>query len=148
MARQNSVNRSQELPIVLLGLRAAIRENDNVSPAQMLYGANIHIPGVFMEPTRQITSPEIFTNDLHKYMAHLSPIETEHHYAHIPFIHPKMEKSIYVFVRIDAIKKPLSSPYEGPFKVPGKHKKNYRIQLFNKTTMVSIDRLKPAFILH
>ncbi|KAL0879752.1 hypothetical protein ABMA27_003465 [Loxostege sticticalis] len=49
IARGNSIQWSTELPIVLLGLRAAIRADDKVSPAQMLYGTNIRIPGVFFE---------------------------------------------------------------------------------------------------
>lgn len=148
MARGNTINWCSELPIVLLGLRTALRDTYNVSPAQMLYGTNIRIPGEFFEPQKQTNSPEKFTERLQRVMSRLSPQKAEHHDAHKPFVHPEMKTCEYVFVKKDAVKKPLTPPYEGPFKVLEKHEKFYKVQLSNRTSIISINRLKPAFIIN
>jgi len=51
----------------------------------------------------------------------------------------------HVFVRNDAVKKPLARPYEGPYPVLERQQHAYKIQLPNRTAYISIDRLKPAF---
>ncbi|PZC79258.1 hypothetical protein B5X24_HaOG216524 [Helicoverpa armigera] len=148
IARGNTTNWSSELPLVLLGLRAAIRVKENVSPAQMLFGTNIRLPGVFVEPKTRVTAPETFAQVLQSAMANLSPFNNNHHAtSHKPFIHPDMKDCEYVYVRTDAVKKPLTPPYEGPFKVLEKHEKHFKIQMPKKTSIVSVDRLKPAYIL-
>ncbi|KAL0869854.1 hypothetical protein ABMA27_006060 [Loxostege sticticalis] len=147
IARGNSTQWSTELPIVLLGLRAAIRADDNVSPAQMLYGTNIRIPGVFFEPKKLDKSPESYTSDLIRAMENATPLKCDHHGKHRSYIHPDMASCDYVFVRTDAVKKPLTPPYEGPYRVLEKQTKFYKLEVKNKTAVISVDRLKPAFIL-
>ena len=49
-----------------------------------------------------------------------------------------------MFVRIDAVRRPLSPPYEGPFKVLEKKEKTFIIDKSGKNYTVSVDRLKPA----
>jgi hypothetical protein len=50
-------------------------------------------------------------------------------------------------LRNDTVKGPLQPPYDGPYKVIERGDKNFKILINNKNTIVSIDRLKPAFIL-
>jgi hypothetical protein len=50
-------------------------------------------------------------------------------------------------VRHDAVKTPLQQPYDGPFKVVERHEKHITILRSGKKVVVSIDRLKPAFVL-
>lgn len=148
IARGNTTNWSNELPIVLLGLRAALRLKENISPAQMLYGTNIRLPGMFIEPKKQLTSPETYAQTLQKTMAKLSPFDRNHHAtSHKPFIHPDMKDCEYVYIRMDAVKKPLTPSYEGPYKVLEKQEKYFKIQMPKKTSIVTVDRLKPAYIL-
>lgn len=44
-ARGNTVNCSAELPIVLLGIRCAFKEDLKCSAAEMVYGQNLRLPG-------------------------------------------------------------------------------------------------------
>ena len=41
----------EELPFVLLGIRSAWREGADVSPAKMLYGTTLRVPGQFVTVT-------------------------------------------------------------------------------------------------
>ena len=52
-----------------------------------------------------------------------------------------------VYVRTDAVKPPLVRPYTGPFRVLEKSAKFFKIDKCGKPDNVSVDRLKPAFIL-
>ena len=49
-------------------------------------------------------------------------------------------------MRVDAVKKPLTPPYDGPFPVLQRGQKNFTVLKNNKDVVVSIDRLKPAFL--
>ena len=54
----------------------------------------------------------------------------------------------HVFLRVDAVKRPLTPPYDGPFAVLERGQKTFKILgKAGKEIVVSIDRLKPAFSL-
>ena len=49
----------------------------------------------------------------------------------------------YVFIRHDAHRSPVQSPYDSPFRVP----KYFLIEIGTGQDRVSVDRLKPAYVL-
>lgn len=52
----------------------------------------------------------------------------------------------HVFIRHDAVRKPLQQPYDGPFLVTKRTDKHFTIQRNNHEEVVSVDRLKPVYI--
>ena len=62
---------------------------------------------------------------------------------------PALLSASHVFLRIDAVKRPLVPPYEGPFPVVRRSSdsKTFVILRREKEITVSIDRLKPANLL-
>ena len=52
----------------------------------------------------------------------------------------------YVFIRNDAVKKPLCPTYSGPLRVVERHPKYFKLTIKGKFDTVSIDRLKPAYL--
>ena len=62
-------------------------------------------------------------------------------------VDPALETASHVFLRVDAVRRPLVPPYLGPFRVLRHGPKTFEILQNGKTNTVSIDRLKPAFIL-
>jgi hypothetical protein len=55
------------LPWVLLGLRAAPRKEDNISPTQAVFGTPIVLPGQFLDASANVNEPEFvmkFSNEL------------------------------------------------------------------------------------
>ena len=57
-----------------------------------------------------------------------------------------LAKTSHVFLRVDAVRRPLTPPYDGPFPVLQRGEKTFKILKGNKELLVSIDRLKPAFL--
>jgi len=51
-----------------------------------------------------------------------------------------------VFVRHDAIRKPLQPPYDGPYEVLNRDKKHFTLNIKGRKEVVSLDHLKPAYL--
>ncbi|CAE1238599.1 unnamed protein product [Acanthosepion pharaonis] len=52
----------------------------------------------------------------------------------------------FVFVRNDAVRRPLTPAYQGPFQVLRRTDKHLTIKRANSTDTIAIDRTKPAFL--
>lgn len=137
-----------ELATAMLGLRTTIRSDTGVTAAQMLYGSNIRLPGDFYD-TSNVKSYDdnSFVNKIKDVIDGLKPSARESKSPHKIFVHKDLSTSNYVFIRNDAIRKPLQPPYDGPYRVISRNDKVYRIQLPDRQANVSVDRLKPAYIL-
>ena len=61
--------------------------------------------------------------------------------THVP---RDMDKWTHVFVRNDAVRGPLNSPYLGPFKILARAKKHFKLDMNGRTESVSVDHLKKA----
>ncbi|GFY60482.1 hypothetical protein TNIN_162931 [Trichonephila inaurata madagascariensis] len=49
---------------------------------------------------------------------------------------------------VEGLKPSLTAPYQGPFEVLSRTDKHFTIKINDKTSTISIDRLKPAFLLN
>lgn len=144
---QSSAKWSDTLPTVLLGLRAAIQEVSNSTIAQMVYGQSIRLPGEFFCESKFQLPTETFVSKLQKHMELLRPKPMQHKCRQTVFVHKDLKTCNHVFIRVDRVKKQLESPYDGPFRVIARSEKYFTILIKNKNVTVSIDRLKPAYIL-
>lgn len=134
------------LPLVLLGLRSAYREDLKCSSAELVYGQALRIPGEFYDPPTSNVDRSELSSFLHRTFSELTAPASIHHAKEKPFVHQKLKDCSHVFLRIDAVKKPLQQPYEGPYKVLRKSGKFFEILIRGNKQTVSIDRIKPAFI--
>lgn len=146
MARENS-NWVAELPIVLLSLRTALKKDLKCSSAELVYGQPLCIPGQFFENTTEDVevSPENFIERLRQHFKNLRPTETRCDTKNC-YVPKSLDETDYVFVRVDRVQRPLSAPYEGPFRIIRRTRKFFILDRNGKNDSVSIDRLKPAFI--
>lgn len=137
---------TEELPLVLLGLRSAHKEDLNATPAEMTLGTTLRLPGQFFEPSKQDVNDGDFIKTLKDIMNRFRPTPTTHHSGSNFFIHNELKNCKHVFVRCDAHTTPLQPPYNGPYEVIKHGEKIFKISIKGKTQNISIDRLKPAFI--
>lgn len=135
-----------ELPTVLLGLRAATRTDTNTSAAQLTYGQALRLPGDFISPSPNTKMDNDYVTDLHRVITSLTPTYQSHANRQNIFVHQDLQTCSHVFVREDAVRKPLQRPYKGPYLVTRRTEKYFTLSTPKGTTNVSIERLKPAYI--
>ena len=134
------------LPLVLLGLRSAIRDECPYSSAELVYGQCIRLPGQFFVPVEaQVSEPDLLRK-LRVAFEEVRPKPTKWHQKQVTYIPRALSDCTHVFVRVDSVRRSLQRPYDGPFKVLKRKAKIYLLQISNQQKWVSIDRLKPAFL--
>lgn len=145
MARASNNDWTAHLPYVLLGLRTAMRTEQDTTAAQLVYGQQLSLPGDFLNTARPTpVDMDSFVTELQQVLQQIQPVPVR--LAHRrPFVAKDLHTCRYVFVRAGGIKRPLVPPYDGPYRVLSRSAKTYDVQLPDRRATVSIDRLKPAF---
>ena len=141
-----SIHWTLALPAVLLGLRTVFKPDIHCSAAELVYGQNLRLPGQFFVADNTST-PENFLKELNSHFHNLCPKATSNHSKRPVFIFKELQKCSHVFLRVDAVKPSLHTPYTGPYEVVKRSDKTFSIRINNKLVSVSIDRLKPAHLL-
>ncbi|KMQ85815.1 gag-pol polyprotein [Lasius niger] len=138
---------TQVLPIILLGIRAAWKDDLGSTSAEMVYGEPIRLPGQFFQDQRMEKKNEYdFISGLRNSMNQLRP-QIRRHGQRATFIFKEMASTPQVFIRHDAPTGTLQPTYDGPYEVLSRGEKTYKIRIRGKPTQVTIDRLKPAYTL-
>jgi len=137
----------ESLPTVLLGLRSCFKEDLNASPAELLFGTTLRIPGEFFIEEDFPVDPEIFLEKHRIHMRNIRSSPTSHHNKKTPFVHKNLFDCTHVWIREDSVKKSLQPPYSGPFPIEKRiSDRLFTINVSGKSVNVSIERLKPAFL--
>lgn len=137
---------SEELPLVLLGLRSAYREDLKCSTADLVYGQPLRLPGEFFDPPASNVDRTDFAKSLHQHFSSMRAPETRHHSKPSVFKHSALRDCSHVFIRIDSVRRSLQQPYEGPYQVVSRNDKHFEVIISGKKQIISIDRVKPAFM--
>ena len=142
-AQPNSNDWMATLPLILLGIRTALKRNLNSSTAEMVYGTTLCLPGEFItpSPTTSLPQPSEFLWEFR----HIKPTSTRQNTSHVNILQA-LSTATHVFVCHDAVRKPLQPPYDGPYPVIKRTDKYYTIKLNGCTDTISIHRLKPAHL--
>jgi cleavage and polyadenylation specificity factor subunit 1 len=134
------------LPLIMLGLRTTCKHDMGYSPAQAVYGQALCIPGQMTRPYKVSQTSHESIKRLQAIMSKIRPPPTRDKNDAKTYVPHDLTNATHVFVRVDAVQPPLSSPYKGPYKVLSRHTRTYVIQKENHTDTVTIDRLKPAHL--
>lgn len=137
---------SEELPVVLLGLRSAYREELKCSTAELVYGQPLRLPGEFFDPPTSSLDRTDFAQELHQYFSRMRAPKTNHHSKPLVFRHRALNTCSHVFIRVDSARRSLQQPYEGPYQVISRNDKHFEVIISGKKQIISIDRIKPAFL--
>ena len=140
------------LPASLLAIRTTLKQDIGSSPADLVYGEGLCIPGDLMDATlpsddtirRRRTST---LASLRLEVARMQPTPTSAHRQPSIHIPPELANASHVFIRRGAAPTCMSAPYDGPYRVVDKIPAGYRIAMpGGKTETVALARLKPAHI--
>ena len=148
MARSPLADWMVHLPLVLPGIRTSVRQDSSWCPVELVYGATLRLPGEFLDsPSGLDVSPTTeYVTDLRRALQSMRPAPSSHHRgvgcrSSVP---ASLAAASHVYVRVDAVKRPLTRPYEGPFQVVSRSDKTFVLSRAGRSVTVSIDRLKPA----
>ncbi|XP_029157066.1 uncharacterized protein LOC114936787 [Nylanderia fulva] len=135
------------LPVVMLGLRNALKEDISTSAAELVYGTQLRIPGEYFSQEEPSQDPFPFLEKLRQAMREIRSRQTAHHNRPRTFTHKTLCTCTHVFLRVNSMRGPLHQLYEGPYAVIERISDFcFRIDIRGQPTDVSIDRLKPAFL--
>ncbi|XP_035222046.1 uncharacterized protein LOC118194942 [Stegodyphus dumicola] len=141
----NNPKWTEILPIVLLGIRSAIKKDINATCAELLYGTTLRLPSDMLNATNIVSPTESYVSQLRSVMHLVRLIPTSRHIQSPIYVHPAFQTCSHVFLRFDSVKPPLTPPYTGPHTVVKRMDKNFEVN--NKNITVTIDCLKPEYML-
>ena len=144
MASSSASDWMSSLPLVLLGIRSAWRTDLGCSPAELTFGAPLHLAGEFVEVSLANFPDHDFLANLKEQMNSLVPVQTLTQTTRVSRVPPELADAAYVYVRRDARAPPLNRPYQGPYRVITAGDKFFELDMKNRIDRVSIDRLKRA----
>ena len=134
------------LPLVLLGIRTAVKEDIQCKAAEMVYGTTLRLPGELITPSHpESVNTSDFVAQLKTRMQQAlpKPPRPVNRNSHVS---DDLNTCTHVFIRHDAVRKPLQPPYDGPYAVLKCNNKHFTININGRTDTVSLDRLKPAYV--
>ena len=140
----------EALPLVMLGIRSAVKEDLGASAAELVYGEPLRLPGAFFSPSPSTPANEDVTDfvvRLRQQMAQLRSVPASRHATPSAFIFGDLASCSHVFLRDDTVRRSLQPPYRGPYPVASRDDKTVTLTINGKDTRVTIDRVKPAYSL-
>lgn len=139
---------TETLPLILLGIRSAWKEDLSASTAELVYGEPLRLPSDLLQPTAdQLTDYADFLSRLRQHMKKLQPAPVSRHGSNKIFVYKDLSTVSHVFVRQDFVRRSLQPPYAGPYRIVERSDKYFKIDVAGNIISISIDRLKPAYIL-
>ncbi|GFU06695.1 transposon Tf2-6 polyprotein [Trichonephila clavipes] len=134
------------LPIVLLGLHSAMKNDLKATSTQLVYGTTLRLPSdLISSESLQTSVTPTCVSKLITMMRKLSSISPDSQSSTKSYVHQSLSTCTHVFLRNDKIRPPLTPPYIEPHLVKSICDKNFVICINNKNVTVTIDRCKPAF---
>ena len=142
-AREAGADWPDHLAWVLLGLRAAPKESNGMSSAQLVFGQPLTLPGELTDVL------ESAADDFTKQLATCVPPPTcqPRSYAAVAAstttIPTHLQGASFVYVRRGGHVPPLAPIYSGPYRVQHAGPKVFVLQVGSHLETVTVDRLKP-----
>ena len=139
---------TEALPLVLLGIRTALKADLQCSTAELVYGTTLRLPGEFFNsnPTVNLADPADYVTQLKVTMSKLKATPVRKQSPRKTHVHDDLSSCTRVYIRHDGVRKPLQQPYDGPYKVLQRSDKHFTVEVKGRPEVVSLDRLKPAHL--
>ena len=147
-ARTTTPDWFAELPLVLLGIRSSWKVGPGCSPAELVYGSTLRLPGEFFQSldAKTMEPDSMFLKHLQQTMRTALPPAPVYHGKTPVYVPSNLASTGFVYVRNDAHRHPLQRPYDGPYRIINTNDKFYTLDIKGRSEKVSVDRLKAAFV--
>ena len=140
------------LETAMLAIRTTHKPDVGASPAQLVYGEGIALPGEILggqnhnsDETRR--RQQHLMSNLRMEVERLQPQPTSAHREPRIYMPGNLRTATHVFVRRGGVNPPLTAPYEGPFRVADRNDQNFKVHIPGRgVEVVAISRIKPAHV--
>lgn len=95
------------LPVALLGIHTAIKEDLKMISAELLYNKHLRLLGTLLLPSKAEDTSK-FLNRLRGYMRQLTQTPAQHHGRRQIFISKDLSSCSHIFLHHNAIRKPMN----------------------------------------
>ena len=144
----NSRDWYENLGLVLLGMRAMVKEDIGMSSAELTLGTPLRIPGEFFVSERESVPQTEYGKQLIRFMSTLRPTPPRAPSRREYYVDEKLSTCSHVYVRNESAKTSLDRAYIGPYRVLGREEKYFTVELgVDHVDNVSVNRLKPCSLL-
>ena len=140
-----------KLPMALLAIRTTLKPDIDASPADLVYGEGLAVPGDLLPPLPDDN------NDLNRQQRNtaaslrleverLQPKQTSAH--RIPHVHvpENLANATHVMIRRGGVNPPLTQPYVGPFRVDSRTQTGIKVHIPGRgIEEIALARVKPAY---
>lgn len=92
---RTDTNWAPAIPLIVLALRCTLKEDLKTTPAEMVYGEQLQLPGGYFEEPKKIAASE-FVKQMNSYLRSLRTKETAHHSNEAGIYIPKEFKKMRV----------------------------------------------------
>ena len=141
-----------QLPSVLLSLRTTLKPDLGTTPAELLFGEPLSVPGSLLsnspsdDDQLQQQQRQTLAN-LRLEVARLQPVPTSAHRRQNVRLPEELQSCTHVFVRKGGVQPCLSAPYTGPYRVLSRQPHFFRVSVLGRgAESVALARLKPAVV--
>ena len=113
----NPTNWTDILPIILLGIRATLKDDLQCTVAELVYGTTLRLPGEFFDSSTvedAVPDPFNYVTRLKAAMRQLKAVPPRQH-QNKTFVDSNLSNCSHAFVRQDSVRKPLQQPYNSPY---------------------------------
>ncbi|XP_034240084.1 uncharacterized protein LOC117644578 [Thrips palmi] len=149
MAHDN-MHWTDALPLVLLGIRNAFKEDIQATTAELVFGEKLRLPGelIAAPPDINVEKSE-FAATLQQHFQRLRPVPASRHANPSSFVYRDLAQATHVLLRVDKVRRSLEAPYTGPYRIISRSDdgKSIVLDIKGKPNTVSIDRVKPAYLI-
>jgi hypothetical protein len=129
------------LPWILLGLRAAPKEDSGYSSAELVFGSRLTLPGELQQPSPPVQAELLVPPQPPR--PHDTRLAGRLQPAPPPSVPASLRLASHVYVRKGDNRPPLAQLYSGPYAVVERQAKYFILQIGGGQQAVSVDRLKP-----
>ncbi|XP_012537051.1 uncharacterized protein LOC105837101 [Monomorium pharaonis] len=137
---------TEVLPIILLGIKASFKEDLAATSADLIFGETICLPGQFFgQDNNDEWNKEDFVGKLRRWISKLS-LRLKRYGEKNIFVYRDLKEALDVFLRHDAPTEILYPRYDRPYEVVKRNDEFYTIKIGDKSTTVSLERIKPAYL--
>ena len=137
---------ADRLPMVMLGLCSAPKDDLQASSAELVYGQPLRLPWEFLPDATAPWSAASHRAASRDIADAFIPVPTSRHGLPRSYVPRDLPSAKYVFIRHDGHRTPLRPPYDWPFRVLEGGPKNFVVDMGGRPEQVAIDRLKPAHV--